>query len=105
VEEYEIVLSGWIGDLCRDWIPYAEIDHLPDGTTRLRGKLQDQTALHGVIGRARDMGIQLVRVERREAMAASTNPTKGSSKPANTTKPTDKKSGDKKPSSSGKKSR
>ncbi len=35
----------------------------PDGTTLLRGPLPDQVALHGTLGRLRDLGVELVSVE------------------------------------------
>lgn len=100
MEQYEIVLKGWIGELCRDWIPNSDVRHLADGTTELCGSLPDQTALHGVIGRARDLGIPLVRVERKDAMATPTSGGKGAQKPVTTPN----KGGDKKPAS-GKKTR
>lgn len=87
MEQYEIVLTGWIGELCRDWIPDAQVSHLADGTTMLRGLLPDQTALHGVIGRARDLGIPLVRIERKEAMSAPTSGDKGSQEPGTAPEP------------------
>jgi hypothetical protein len=40
------------------------ITHEPDGTTSLRGPVADQAALYGLIGKARDLGLTLLSVER-----------------------------------------
>jgi len=38
----------------------ADPDHEPDGTTALRGALEDQAQLHGVLARVRDLGANLI---------------------------------------------
>jgi hypothetical protein len=35
-----------------------------DGTTKLRGVVEDQAALHGLLHRIRDLGLVLIAVER-----------------------------------------
>ena len=42
----------------------ATISHTPDGTTTLEESIRDQTALYGLIARARDLGLTLVTVGR-----------------------------------------
>lgn len=36
----------------------------PDGTTTLTGAFPDQAALHGLLGRLRDLGLPLVSIQR-----------------------------------------
>ena len=38
------------------------LSHADDGTSVLRGRLADQAALHGVLGKVRDLGLPLVAV-------------------------------------------
>jgi hypothetical protein len=44
------------------WFDNLTITHASDGTTVLEGPLADQTALYGVIDRARDLGLMLLAV-------------------------------------------
>lgn len=55
------------GHLNAAWV--AEFDQLQvvlteDGETHLTGPLADQAALHGLLGRIRDLGITLIAVKR-----------------------------------------
>ena len=63
-QRYQIKLEGHVG---LDWSSFFEkvtIQHTPDGQTVLIGALPDQTALHGVLMRIRDLGLSLVEVKR-----------------------------------------
>lgn len=50
--------QGW-----SDWFDGMAITHEPDGTTRIAGRLADQAALYGLLGKARDLGLTLLGVE------------------------------------------
>jgi hypothetical protein len=61
---YEIKIEGHVG---LDWSnSFDEVccQHTEDGKTILTGTLPDQTALHGVLMRIRDLGLSLVEVKR-----------------------------------------
>ena len=63
---YQIIIEGHIG---LDWsnaFDEVTILHTDEGQTILTGALPDQTALHGVLMRIRDMGLSLVEVKRIE---------------------------------------
>ena len=65
-EIYEIRVQGHIPDR---WAPVFEgltITRESDGTTTLHGSLVDQTALHSVLFRIRDMNLKLISVNQVE---------------------------------------
>ena len=61
---YQIRIEGHVN---LDWSALFEevtVQHSGDGQTVLTGALPDQTALHGVLMRIRDLGLSLVEVKR-----------------------------------------
>jgi hypothetical protein len=61
---YEIRVEGLVDSLWAEWFDGMAITYAYGKETILTGELQDQTALHGVLGRIRDLGINLISVRR-----------------------------------------
>ena len=59
---YEIRLRGYLESKWSDWFYGMTITHERDDTTTLYGPLPDQTVLHSVMERIRDMNLQLTSV-------------------------------------------
>jgi hypothetical protein len=71
VANYEIRLSGIAGPVVRAAL--EEFDVEVDGeTTTVRADLPDQAALHGLIDRLRDLGVEIIEVRRIDVSGAST---------------------------------
>lgn len=62
MEHYEIEIQGELGLDWKVWFPGMEFLYLGEGRTMLTGNIADQTALHSMIARIRDLGIPLLRV-------------------------------------------
>ncbi len=61
---YEIRVEGLIDKMWSDWFNGLTITHENETETVLLGKLPDQTALHGVLDHIRDLGLDLISVNR-----------------------------------------
>ena len=61
-EIYEFRIQGHISDRVARWFEGMSITPQPDGTTTIYGPLPDQTALHSILTRIRDMNIKLISV-------------------------------------------
>lgn len=61
---YEIRVEGHLGDSWSPWFEGMTIRHQDSGETILTGTLVDQSALHGVLIKIRDLGLPLVTVKR-----------------------------------------
>jgi hypothetical protein len=59
---YEIRVKGHLDESWADWLHGLVIRHENSGETLLLGFLPDQAALHGVLNRLRDLGIELISV-------------------------------------------
>jgi hypothetical protein len=64
-ESYEIRLKGHLEPRWADWFDGLTLTQESDGTTVLRGSVVDQAALHGLLGKVRDLGLPLIAVNRR----------------------------------------
>lgn len=60
---YHIKVEGRLDAEWNDWFPGFVITARPDGTTNLCGEIEDQSVLHGILARVRDLNIKLLSVE------------------------------------------
>ena len=65
-EVYQIVVKGHLDSEWSEWFDGMTITLLDNGETILTGPLVDQTALHGVLIRIRDLGLPLLSLTRIE---------------------------------------
>lgn len=61
---YRIRIRGHLANHWSEWLDGLDIQHLEDGSTDLIGPIVDQAALHGVIARIRDLGLELLAIDR-----------------------------------------
>ena len=62
---YEIRVNGRLDGRWADWFDGLTLTQETDGTTLLSGSVVDQAALHGLLGKVRDLGLPLIAVHRR----------------------------------------
>jgi hypothetical protein len=60
---YRIRVRGALGPQWSAWFEGLEIGAASDGATTITGLLPDQSVLHGLLARVRDLGLDLVAVE------------------------------------------
>ena len=60
---YELRLAGHLDDRWAAWFVGLTLQRQDDGSTTLRGPLDDQAQLHGVLAKVRDLGLTLISVE------------------------------------------
>jgi hypothetical protein len=61
-ERYEIRIKGHLGTRWTDWFEGLSITREANGETLLTGLVADQAALHGLLRKVRDLGVQLIAV-------------------------------------------
>ncbi|TCC04334.1 hypothetical protein [Kribbella soli] len=59
---YEVRVAGRIDPSWSGWFADFTLTPEPDDTTTLRGTIADQSELHGVLARIRDLGLPLISV-------------------------------------------
>lgn len=59
---YELRIQGHLDQRWSAWFGGLTITHNDDGTTTLRGLVTDQSELHGMLAKVRDLGVTLVSV-------------------------------------------
>jgi hypothetical protein len=65
---YEIRVQGHLDQDWSEWFDGLAITYDVDDNTVLRGSLTDETALHGVLIKVRDLALPLLAVNRIEAL-------------------------------------
>ena len=65
-EVYQFVVKGHLDSEWSEWFDGLTITLLDTGETILSGPLVDQTALHGVLIKIRDLGLPLLSLRRLE---------------------------------------
>jgi hypothetical protein len=61
---YEIRVQGVLDESWSEWLGGLEIRPLDSGQTVLAGLVRDQSALHGLLNKVRDLGMPLLYVKR-----------------------------------------
>ena len=64
VDIYYIRVQGHLDSSWSGWFEGMEVRCYKDGTTELAGTIPDQAALHGLLGKIRDLSLPLVSVNR-----------------------------------------
>jgi hypothetical protein len=59
---YQIKIKGHLGQRWMDWFEGLAITLEEDGNTLLSGPVIDQSALHGILKKVRDLGMPLLSV-------------------------------------------
>lgn len=59
---YEICVQGHLDLDWAEWFEDFTLTHRPEGVTALVGPVADQSALYGIIGKIRNLGLTLVSV-------------------------------------------
>lgn len=62
---YQIRFAGLLDERWRRWFEGLDISHKANGETVITGAM-DQAALHGILNRIRDLGMEMISVERSE---------------------------------------
>jgi hypothetical protein len=62
-ETYQIIVKGILDEKWSDWFEGFQITHQGENETLLIGQVSDQSALHGLLAKIRDLGLSLRSVE------------------------------------------
>lgn len=61
--DYQIRVRGHLDDRWFRWFEGLTLSLTPDGETLITGKALDQAALHALLNRIRDLGLELIAVQ------------------------------------------
>ena len=61
---YEIRIKGHLASRWAEWFAGLTMTYTESGETILSGPIEDQAALHGVLGKVRDLNLTLIAVNR-----------------------------------------
>jgi hypothetical protein len=64
---YELRIGGHLDQHWSTWFGGFTVTHEDDDTTTLRGIVTDQSELHGLLAKVRDLGVSLISVVTLEA--------------------------------------
>jgi hypothetical protein len=70
---YQIRIQGHLDTGWALWFDGLTISHESDGSSVLSGEIADQAALHGVLGKIRDLGLTLIAVHPLEQRTGEDN--------------------------------
>jgi hypothetical protein len=62
---YEIRVQGVLDESWSEWLGGLDVRPLDSGETVLTGPIRDQSALHGLLNKIRDLGLPLLCVEKK----------------------------------------
>jgi hypothetical protein len=62
-QRYQIVIAGLIDESWANYFSGLTFTAEPAGLTKLTGEIADQSALHGLLNRIRDLNLELVSVQ------------------------------------------
>jgi hypothetical protein len=62
---YEIRVQGVLDESWSEWLGGLDVRPLASGETLLSGHIRDQSALHGLLNKIRDLGLPLLGVEKK----------------------------------------
>ena len=71
---YELRIGGHLDAHWSTWFDGFTLTHEDDGTSTLRGVVRDQSELHGLLNRVRDLGTTLISVTHLEATNDNSEP-------------------------------
>jgi hypothetical protein len=73
-DRYAIRVKGHLADRWSAWFDGMTLTRQADGTTVLDGSIADESALHGLLRKVRDLGLPLVSVTPTPGIRTSTAP-------------------------------
>jgi hypothetical protein len=73
---YEIRVKGHLDGRWSEWFDGLAIANVENGDALLSGEIVDQSALHGVLNKVRDLGLPLMAVSRIKSMPEGLRPIK-----------------------------